>query len=154
MRSRSFGIVCLGLVLSTWPLLGCGASDGRLQVTGSVKFDDGTPAKGATAAVVRFEPEDPNAPNARAATGYVDGETGEFSLYSVKPGDGANPGKYKVTLIVNSMYPPRPAGVMVPEEYTSAATTPLTEEISSSKRRFEFTVPKRKSKADGAKKKR
>jgi hypothetical protein len=154
MRRRFFCIVGGALLFSTPLLVGCGKSDGRMQVTGTLKYEDGTVPKGASPAVVRFEPEDPNAPNVRPATGYPNAETGEFELYCVKPGDGAYPGKYKVTLMVNSLYPPRPNGIMVPQEYTNVETTPLSYEISSANHHFDLKVPKRDPKKDTSKKKR
>ncbi len=127
-----------------------------MKVTGSLKYEDGTVPKGATPPVVRFEPEDPNAPNIQPAIGYVAAETGEFELYCVKPGDGAFPGKYKVVVRVDTTYPPKPnnVGIATPLEYLSAETTPLSAEISSSNRRFDLKVPKRDPKKDAGKKKR
>ncbi len=146
----------LALALAMPLLVGCGGGDGRMQVTGSVKYEDGSIPKGATPPVVRFEPEDPNLPNMRPAIGYIDAETGEFDLYCVKPGDGAYPGKYKVTLRVNTTYPPKPnnVGIATPLEYLTPETTPLSAEISAANRRFDFVVPKRGATKDAGKKKR
>lgn len=156
MRRRSFCFVASAFLISTPLLAGCGSSDGRMQVTGTLKYEDGTVPKGATAPVVRFEPEDPNQPNMRPAMGYVDAETGAFDLYCVKPGDGAYPGKYKVVVRVDTTYPPKPnnVGIATPLEYLSAETTPLSAEISSSNRHFDFTVPKRDPKKESGRKKR
>jgi hypothetical protein len=135
--------------LSTLVLLGlaaaCGDSEGRLQVTGTVKHPDGSIPQGLGPAYVRFEPEDRSNQNARSAAGTIDRETGEFSLFTVKPGDGALPGKYKVIFMIDTSYPPKPGGAssVVPVEYLSAETTPLSAEISSSQRHFDFEVPKR-----------
>jgi hypothetical protein len=128
--------------------LGCGDSKGRLQVTGSVKFPDGTIPQGPASGYVQFNVDDTGSPDARGASGAIDKETGEFVLYTEKPGDGAYPGKYKVTLAVSSTYPPRPNGAssLVPLEYTQVDTTPLSVEIDSSHRRFDFEVPKREAK--------
>jgi hypothetical protein len=128
---------------------GCGDPEGRVQVTGSVKFEDGTIPKGATTGTLRSEPEDPNI---RPAQGMIDPATGEYSLFTVKPGDGAFPGKYKVTIRVDTTYPPKPnfAGIIVPLEYLSPETTPLSAEING-QRRFDFTVPRRDPKKDSKK---
>ena len=64
---------------------------------------------------------------AKGASGAINANTGEFTLYTVKPGDGAFPGKYKVTVMLDGSYPPKPNGAssLVPTEYTSPDTTPL-----------------------------
>ena len=139
-------VACALLVLS-----GCG-SEGKVNVTGVIKHPDGSVAKTPAPGYISFVPEDINAPGAKGASGAINANTGEFTLYTVKPGDGAFPGKYKVTVMLDGSYPPKPNGAssLVPTEYTSPDTTPLTAEISSSKRHFEFEVPK---KAAGGKKK-
>ena len=147
---RLLGFLSIAGALIVLP--GCGKSDGRLQVTGTVKYEDGTVPKGATSGVVRFDPEDPNLPNVRPAMGYINGETGEFELYSVKPGDGATPGSYKVSLIINRDYPPKPQGSLVPLDYASAESTPLIKQIDSANRHFDLVVPKRDPKKDSGKK--
>jgi hypothetical protein len=127
--------------------LGCGDAEGKLNVTGSVKHPDGSVPKGLGPGYVSFVPEDTNAPGARGASGAIDATTGEFTLFTQKPGDGAFPGKYKVTLKIDTSYPPKPGGAssVVPLEYLNPETTPLSAEISSSKRRFDFEVPKREN---------
>ncbi len=124
---------------------GCPDSQGLVNVTGSVKYPDGTVPKGLGTSYVSFVPEDLNAPKARGASGIIDPETGEFELYTVKPGDGATPGKYRVTLKIDTAYPPKPNGAssLVPPEYNNPEKTPLTAEISSSQKRFDFEVPKK-----------
>jgi hypothetical protein len=136
-------------------LTGCGDPEGRVQVTGSVKFEDGTIPKGATQGTIRFEPEDASIPNIRPGQGMIDPQTGEYSLWTIKPGDGAYPGKYKVTIRVDTTYPPKPnyAGIIVPLEYLAPDTTPLSAEING-QRRFDFTVPRRDPKKEQQKKKR
>jgi len=154
MRVRSFSLLRNTVAAFALACLaGCGNSDGRLKVTGSLKYEDGSVPKGATPAVLRFEPEDPNQPNVRPATGYVNAETGEFDLYCIKPGDGAYPGKYKVVVRVDNSYPPKPnnASIATPLEYLNAESTPLSAEISSANRHFEFKVPKRSAKSAGKK---
>jgi hypothetical protein len=148
-KKRSFHLLwTLASCLALSAGLGCGDAEGRLQVTGSVKHPDGTVPKGPASGYVYFNLEpDPATPQARSATGVIDKETGEFELYTEKPGDGAFPGKYKVTLRINSVYPPRQDGSssVVPLEYTQVETTPLSAEIDAGHRRFDFTVPKRGS---------
>jgi hypothetical protein len=131
--------------------VGCG-SESKIMVTGVVKHPDGTVSKTPSPGYISFVPEDLYAPGAKGASGAINANTGEFALYTVKPGDGAFPGKYKVTIMLDGSYPPKPNGAssLVPPEYTSPDTTPLTAEVSSSKKYFEFEVPKR---AQGGKRK-
>lgn len=125
--------------------LGCGNSEGRLKVTGSVKHPDGTVPKSQASAYVEFTPEDAASLMAKGATAPIDRETGEFELYTQKPGDGAAPGSYKVTFRINSVYPPRPDGSssVIPLDYTKAETTPLSAVVDPEHVRFDLTVPKR-----------
>lgn len=133
------------LLVTMIAAVGCGESKGRLQVTGTVKHPDGSVPQGPASGYVDFTPEDMSAPNARAATGAINKETGEFTLYTEKPGDGAAPGKYKVTLRINSIYPPKPEGAssVVPLEYLKVETTPLSAEVDAAHTNFPFEVPKR-----------
>lgn len=140
-----------GAACAALALVGCG-DEGKIQVTGVIKHPDGSVAKTPAPGYISFVPEDINAPGAKGASGAINANTGEFTLYTVKPGDGAFAGKYKVTVMLDGSYPPKPNGAssLVPSEYTSPDTTPLSAEISSSNRHFEFEVPK---KAPGGKKK-
>ncbi len=115
-----------------------------LPVTGSVKFEDGSIPKGQASGYVEFAPAGGTAAS-KGATGIIDKETGEFELYTTKPGDGVLPGSYTVTLRVNSKYPPNPDGSssVVPLEYTTSEKSPLTAEVDASHTRFDFKIPKR-----------
>ncbi|MFO0897509.1 MAG: hypothetical protein U0836_08810 [Pirellulales bacterium] len=128
--------------LSTLP--GCGKSEGMLPVTGSVKFEDGSVPKGEASGYVEFAPVAGTAAS-KGATGIIDKETGEFELYTTKPGDGVLPGSYSVTLRVNATYPPKQDGSssVVPLEYTTSEKTPLTAEVDAGHTRFDFKIPKR-----------
>ncbi|MDR3197160.1 MAG: carboxypeptidase-like regulatory domain-containing protein [Planctomycetaceae bacterium] len=65
-------------------IFGCGQS----KVTGTVKFDDGTPL---TSGGVTFT----NLP--QQASGAIKSD-GSYELYELKPGDGVRPGTYQVTV--------------------------------------------------------
>lgn len=82
-------IVGLGALLT---LVGCGSGKniGAVKATGTVTFD-GKPLEGAT---VSFIPE---GEGGRNASGLTDAQ-GNFRLTTLEPGDGALPGKYKVTV--------------------------------------------------------
>jgi hypothetical protein len=132
------------LLFASSALVGCGKSDGKLSVTGSVKFPDGSIPKGQASGYVEFAPTD-GGTTARGANGVIDKETGEFVLTTMQPGDGIAPGEYTVTLRVNANYPPRPDGSssVVPLEYTNASSTPLSAKVDAEHTRFDFEVPKR-----------
>lgn len=136
-RSACWLALCLTIA-------GCNG-EGKLNVTGVVKHPDGSVPKGMGPSYVGFYPADPNDPKAKGASASIDAETGAFTLYTVKPGDGAFPGKYKVIFKVDAAYPPKANGAssLVPVEYNDPDTTPLTAEISSSQTHFPFEVPKR-----------
>jgi hypothetical protein len=88
MLSRLAG----GLFLVVPFLLGCSSepSVGAVPVTGTVTLD-GKPVEGATISFV------PDGDSSLSASGLTDA-SGNFRLTSVSPGDGAVPGKYKVTV--------------------------------------------------------
>lgn len=111
------------------------------KVSGKVTYDDGTfiPAGGMQ---LRFAAQDaPKLENAfpRPAVANVNGK-GEFDcVTSYKYGDGLIPGRHKVSIEVGS----GPGGEpLVPNEYTSIATTPLV--IDTADAPLEIKVPKPK----------
>lgn len=88
MRCGIFLLALLGLCVC----LGCGSEpglEGLVEVTGLITYQ-GSPIEGAT---VAFVPES----EGRAASGLTDAD-GKFKLTTLKPGDGARPGRYKVTV--------------------------------------------------------
>lgn len=78
---------------SSWAVIvGCGADDGlgkRYAVSGKVSYKGAAIEKG----TVNFVPD---GPEGRPATGTI--ENGSYSLTTLTPGDGAVPGKYRVTI--------------------------------------------------------
>jgi len=117
---------------------GCSQSD-TVAVTGTVTFN-GQPAGQAE---VMFNPK-----KGRLATGVTDA-SGHFSLSTAKPGDGAAPGEYVVTLA--EYYPPdkppalpRGGGLLpsrFPSKYADPAKSPLTATVERGKKNdFQFDV--------------
>jgi len=88
MPSANRMYVCLGVGLLLSPL-GCGSK--LAPVTGQVVFPDKTPL---TSGVVIFDPADGNP---YAAQGQIQRD-GKFKLGTTRPGEGAHPGKYKVSI--------------------------------------------------------
>jgi len=88
MRHLVHVLVLTGTVIFS----GCGGEpglDGTITVTGTVSYQ-GQPVEGA---IVMFSPEG----EGRAASGRTDA-SGRFQLTTLKPDDGALPGRYKVAL--------------------------------------------------------
>lgn len=128
MKTNAFLIVSLlGMAF------GCSdGGDGSLPVAGTVKFADGKPVTGDTATMI-FQPITTG--KSAAATINPDGS---FEAMTEKPGDGMQPGEYKVVLNVFQNYRDQILGV--PEEYADAASTPLTAIIDADNFRFDFVV--------------
>jgi hypothetical protein len=117
-------------------LMGCGKGPEYVPVTGTVKYSDGTVPKG-DAPAITFQPVEAG-PGKKGASGTI-AEGGTFSLQTVKPGDGAQPGDYKVTVHVMQGYPR--GKQMVAAIYTKPDTTPLSATVKpSGENHFDFTV--------------
>jgi hypothetical protein len=122
----------LPLAVLSFLLAGCGKSEEELvPVTGTVLVD-GKPAAGAA---VVLHPADGTG-NGTHPLGQVDA-AGNFQLTTVRSGDGAAPGQYKVTLTQYVSGPVKrgvegedaPAKNLIPDKYARAETTPLTATI-------------------------
>ena len=98
---------CCFIVGTALLLTGCGGK--TAPVTGTVKTKDGKASSGAT--VVFTDPV-----KRTSASGKCDTE-GKYQLTSQKPGDGAPPGKYIVTIhspsAADSSKPPPPAATTI-----------------------------------------
>jgi hypothetical protein len=121
-------------LLTLVPLWGCGASGEMVDVSGTVKYADGSPVTGESPLVV-FEPT----AEGKAASGTINPD-GTFEMMTLKPGDGVQPGKYKVVLRVFKNY--RAQTLAVPEKYGSASTTPLEVAVDDDNTHLDFVVEK------------
>lgn len=100
---------------------GCSKGPVMVQVRGKVLNKDGSVPKGGIR-VVRFEPtQDSTALVRQVASGQI-GDDGTYELFSKRPGDGVNIGKYNVTFTF--WKGPHEPGSLVLEKYTASATTP------------------------------
>ncbi len=133
-------LTCKGLPAALLPLClcGCTARDGSQPVrAGGVVMYNGSPLPDAQ---VVFAPEERD----RVASATTD-ESGRFRLTTFHPGDGALPGKHRVTVIARGPakepLPGSPAALMpedyaipgdplIPAKYFSSATSGLTAEVS------------------------
>ncbi len=134
---------CMGLLALFIMVAGCGNSEGRVSLRGTVKLD-GQPLVNAT---VRFIAQDSGG---KDALGTTDAD-GVFRLSTLKPGDGALPGKYKVVvrppapeadtdgvamspveaMAAMSRKPYRPS-VIIPPRYSNPSQTILVQDIPAS----------------------
>jgi len=131
---QRLGIVFL---LAAVPL-GCGKGSPYVPVTGTVKFSDGTVPKGYERAVT-FQPV-PGGPGTKGASSLI-ADDGTFTLRTLRPGDGALPGNYAVTVhVVDSV---RDGKSVVAERFTKANVTPLKATVTADgENHFEFVVEK------------
>jgi hypothetical protein len=123
---RFFGVILTAAVAAAVPA-GCGKSDeGLVPVSGRVMVN----GKPATGAAVVFHPVDGT--NGTHPVAQVDAG-GEFHLTTIRSGDGAVPGEYRVTLTWY-VSPPRKKGVegeegpvrnLIPEKYARIDSTPI-----------------------------
>ena len=125
------------LIIAIAMMAGCGGGDEALQVTGVVKGADGSPipCEGGT---VLFQPATTgeNA-SGKHATGGVKSD-GTFEMMTRTPGDGMQPGQYKVVLQLWKNY--NKQELAVPKKYGNASTTPLEATVDGDHTHFEFKV--------------
>jgi hypothetical protein len=136
------------LVFAILVFAGCSkANDGLVPVTGQVVVD-GKPAVGAA---IVFHPVDGG--NGTHPLGQVD-SNGDFQLTTIRSGDGAAPGEYKVTLTWYVSAPRKkslegeesPARNLIPDRYARSETTPLSATVrieDNNPIRIEITTTRR-----------
>jgi hypothetical protein len=122
-------------------LAGCGGN-GPYPVSGRVEFDDGQPATDMAGCTLTFT----SAQLGKSAVGDVLPD-GTFRLTTLKPGDGAFPGKYKVTVQQPHPNPERRqyAKPVVDLIYEDEATTPLEATVEAKENSFTFKLKRIKS---------
>jgi hypothetical protein len=119
--------------------IGCGKANPYLPVSGTVKFDDGTVPQGEISSIT-FQPK-ANGPGFKGAQSTIEPD-GSFQLGSERPGDGAKPGEYYVTIHVNLGYPDNKS--VVPLKYANPQSSTLTAEITpDGENHFEFVIEKK-----------
>jgi hypothetical protein len=125
------------LVIAAALAAGCGGGDGALQVTGVVTNADGTPIQG-EGGMVLFQPVTTGeSASGKHATGGVQPD-GTFTMMTRTPGDGMQPGQYKVVLQLWKNYSKQV--LAVPKKYGDPATTPLEATVDGDHTHFEFKV--------------
>ena len=119
---------CLALTL------GCGGADALVPVSGTVKNADGSPLVFESGTII-FQP----AAAGRAANGAVD-QNGAFAMTTATPGDGVQPGTYKVVIQLWKNY--RNHVLAVPEAYGDVTTTPLEVTVDADHDQFDLSIEK------------
>jgi hypothetical protein len=114
--------------------LGCGGADALVPVSGTVKNADGTPLAFESGTVI-FQP----AAAGRAANGAVD-QSAAFAMTTATPGDGVQPGTYKVVVQLWKNY--RDHVLAVPEAYGDVTTTPLEVTVDADHDHFDLSIEK------------
>jgi hypothetical protein len=115
--------------LAAITLAGCGAKE-SYQVSGQVKYIDGSPITGGVR-VVRFEPTDDTTAKIRKAASATIADDGSFTAFTRRPGDGVFAGKYAVTFSVLTQ--PLGGTSLIPDYYTDARSTPFKVEVDGDK---------------------
>jgi len=122
----------MALLAFGW-LSGCGSSGDRLVPVSGRVLVDGKPAAGAA---IVFHPAD--AANGTHPVAQADAN-GDFRLTTIRSGDGAAPGAYRVTLTWY-VSPPRKKGLegeespvrnLIPDKYARSESTPISTTIHS-----------------------
>ncbi len=153
MKKLHAGVVSAAALIGVLATVGCGSSrPSTYQVTGTVTYE-GDPVEGATVSFASTDPE------TRGAMGVTDSQ-GQYELTTFEKADGALPGEFKVRVfkydrepeevemsdgppdqIIEDMpddYEPEayeeaePAQHLLPEEYASPASTPLSFTVEAS----------------------
>jgi len=118
-------------------MAGCGGSDGAMQITGVVTDAGGTPIP-CEGGMVLFQPATTGeSGSGKHATGEVKPD-GTFTMMTRIPGDGMQPGQYKVVLQLWKNYDKQQ--LAVPKKYGDATTTPLEATVDGDHTHFEFKV--------------
>jgi hypothetical protein len=116
--------------------VGCGKGDPYVPVTGTVKYSDGSALKGFER-MVTFQPM-PSGPGTKGASSLI-ADDSTFSLRTLRPGDGALPGNYVVT--VHAVDAVRDGKSLVAEVFTNAQSTPLKATVTAdAENHFDLTV--------------
>ena len=127
----------IGLSLIVAFVTGCGGP--TAQISGNAKFDDGSPIEGAIRSIIFVPTDDTTAEVRKSASGSLAAD-GSFTLVTRKPGDGVYKGKYAVTFMV--LKDPKLGGLLVPEKYTFAETTPFKVEVTGDRSDLLFELEK------------
>jgi hypothetical protein len=136
MRSTRRGVRPLLLALSLLPVAAVGCGAGRYPVQGKVTFEDGTPL---TSGLVVFEKSEGD--TKVMARGEI-GSDGSYRLGTSNPGDGVEPGKYRVLVTVPEPIDPDQAKRTpdVDKRFMDFKTSGLEFEVKAGTNEYPITV--------------
>jgi hypothetical protein len=101
-----------------------------------VKYSDGSIPQ-ADISTITFQPA-AMSPDTKAASGSIEAD-GSFQLHTIRHGDGAKPGDYRVTVHIMVGYPN--GKLVVAKEFTDPESTPLKATVKESgENKFDFTI--------------
>jgi hypothetical protein len=114
----------------------CGCNNGFIPVHGKVTFEDGSPLPqgGIAFSTATF-----------MASGKIQPD-GTYTLTSLKPGDGLPSGNYTVTISASETDSSERTIYLVDPVFGDVTTTPLTADVSTNQKGFDFKVSKPKTK--------
>jgi hypothetical protein len=137
----------VGLLFLVILFAGCQRGPTMYQVSGKVKFKDGSAPK-APVCLVNFIPlKDGKGEGRRNATGPI-GPDGSFTMYTRVGGDGVFPGDYAVVFNVANN-PMAPVSILDPK-YTDASTPPYKLSVDRNLNDLVFTIEPLSGAAGGA----
>jgi hypothetical protein len=116
-------------------LLCCGCGSGRVAVSGTVIYEDGSPVPEGTVCGELVD----------GGTDMVQGiiHNGTFSLGTMRPGDGVKPGRYKILIQCRGLGDAEKAAGKQPAidgKYRAYETSGLTLDVTTARRDVVFTV--------------
>ena len=138
MTRTLLGVVVVALVVA---LPGCGS--GRATVTGTVRYDDGTPVEAGSVI------GEATADGKLVAVQGTIKKDGSFSWGGDREGDGALPGKYKVIVVPVSLSEYQLSQGETPAvdgKYTRYESSGLSFEVKEGRNEFNITVTRPKPK--------
>ena len=122
-------------------LLGCGRE--TYPVTGQIEMKDGSSPKELAGYGITFDSHEMKV----SAVGTI-GADGSFELTTIKPNDGAKPGKYKVIIsppLSDNPDGPQRKSILL-DGYGDLAKTQLLAEVKAETNHFKFSVERAKRK--------
>lgn len=129
----------IGAAILLAALAGCGGGVKPVPVTGTIVYEDNTPAADLAGGSVVFD-------DGKVSAGGEIREGGKFTLSFAGDEDGAVPGNYKVAVMPNENFgqdekrPPSP----IAGDYCDIATTPLTATVAAGDNDLTLTVKRAK----------
>jgi hypothetical protein len=121
------------LLLAVLLLGGCGS--GRVEISGTVVYEDGTPVEEGTVCGELVDG------GAYMIQGTI--KNGAFTLGTGKPGDGVRPGKYKIMIQCRALGDAEIAEgkkAAIDKKYGSYETSDLTLDVTGARKDVKFVV--------------